>query len=176
MMNYLSRLTVVVLVFAGTSGANAHAQSRWQQHPPVTMDLSGPRVGVTFLSDGVRERLKNDFKTDLGAAISQFGWQKERRFLSSPDGFTGVTELVLLVGGMDQGAFIPSASWLVGARTINGVEFAAGPNLSPGGFGLVLAGGVTFKAGSLNIPLNVAVVPSKQGVRVSMLAGFNGRQ
>jgi len=40
----------------------------------------------------------------------------------------------------------------------------------------VLAGGVTFQSGYLNIPVNLALVPSKSGARVSMLVGFNMRR
>jgi hypothetical protein len=44
------------------------------------------------------------------------------------------------------------------------------------GVALAVAAGVTFRAGALNIPMNVAVVPSKSGVRMSMLSGFNFRR
>jgi hypothetical protein len=156
--------------------AEARAQVMAPQRPPETIGLSGPRVGVTFLSDSVRGTLRDDHNIDVGFAISQFGWQKEKRFLSSPSGFTGVTEFVFLLGGVDQGIVLPSVNWLVGARTANGVEFAAGPNLTPAGLAVAIAGGVTFQTGNLNIPVNVAVVPSKSGMRVSMLAGFNMRK
>jgi hypothetical protein len=38
-----------------------------------------------------------------------------------------------------------------------------------------MAAGVTFSRGALNVPVNVAVVPSRAGVRVSLLTGFNFR-
>jgi hypothetical protein len=151
------------------------------QYPPYirrtvqTIDLSGPRVGVTFLSSAVRE-LAGRRGEDIGPVISQFGWQIERRFLTGAGGATGVTEFVGLIGGADQGVLLPSLSWLVGFRTARGLEFAAGPNLSVSGTALALAAGVTFQAGSLNVPVNFAVVPSKVGTRVSVLAGFNMRR
>lgn len=145
------------------------------QVPAETIDLSGPRFGVTFLNGSLRDTLA-DAGIEVGPTISQFGWQKERRFLSSPNGFTGVTEWVILFGGMDQGTVLPSFSWLVGMRSVKGVEFAVGPNLSAGGVSIALAGGVTLRTGNLNIPMNVAAVPSKNGVRLSMLAGFNTRR
>ncbi len=176
MMNRISMMVVVGFGFLMFGAQHAAAQyAPASQRPADTIDLSGPRVGVTFLSDSVRAKLA-DAGVDVGPAISQFGWQKEKRFLSSPNGFTGVTEFVFLVGGMDQGTLLPSASWLVGARTSTGVEFAVGPNLSTGGLGLAFAGGVTLQAGNLNIPLNIAAVPSRHGLRVSMLAGFNSRR
>lgn len=167
----LSAAFVVALMFAST----AHAQLAPLQ-PVETMDLSGPRLGMTFLDTGVRAKLLEERAIDLGPVISQFGWQKERRFLSSPTGFTGVSEFVLLLGGMDQGVLLPSVNWLIGARTAEGLEFAAGPNVTPAGLALAAAAGVTLRTGNLNIPLNVAVVPSKSGLRFSMLVGFNSRR
>ena len=175
MVNRMVRL-VLAVVASLVVASEANAQVTAPQAPPETLSLSGPRVGVTFLSDGVRTTLREDGKADVGFAMSQFGWQHEKRFLSSPTGFTGVTEFVLLFGGLDQGTVIPSFSWLVGARTAKGVEFAAGPNVTPAGLGVAIAGGMTFQTGNLNIPINLAVVPSKSGARVSMLVGFNGRR
>ncbi|MEO7133011.1 MAG: hypothetical protein ABI024_02215 [Vicinamibacterales bacterium] len=175
----VKRIAIAAVVAFGLfvgSAQNAAAQPALApQAPAETVNLSGPRFGVTFLNDGVRHRLA-DAGIDVGPAISQFGWQKEKRFLSSANGFTGVTEWVLLFGGMDQGTVLPSFSWLVGMRSIKGVEFAVGPNLSVGGIALALAGGITVRTGNLNIPLNIAAVPSKNGLRVSMLAGFNTRR
>ena len=173
------RIAVVAVVALGllVGGAqDALAQGApAPQAPAETVDLSGPRFGVTFLNSGLRDTL-TDAGIDVGPAISQFGWQKEKRFLSSANGFTGVTEWVILFGGMDQGTVLPSFSWLVGMRSIKGVEFAVGPNLSAGGIAIALAGGVTVRTGNLNIPMNIAAVPSKNGLRVSLLAGFNTRR
>lgn len=58
---------------------------------------------------------------------------------------------------------IPSLTWLVGMRTSGGAEFGIGPNITPAGTGLALAAGVTFRRGFVNVPFNVAVVPSKAG-------------
>jgi len=35
---------------------------------------------------------------------------------------------------------------------------------------------ITMRAGTMNVPFNVAVVPSKMGTRVSVLSGFNMRR
>jgi len=176
MVNRIATVVVIAFGFVVFGAQQAAAQyAPAPQVPAETIDLSGPRVGVTVLNDRLRNKLA-DAGVNVGPAISQFGWQKEKRFLSSPNGFTGVTEWVLLFGGMDQGTVLPSFSWLVGARSIKGVEFAVGPNLSAGGIAMAFAGGVTFRTGNLNIPVNLAAVPSKNGVRVSMLAGFNSRR
>jgi len=175
MVKIRTLLVFVVVVGAGIA-REAGAQVLPAQTPPETMSLSGPRVGATFLSDGVRSKLNSETNAEVGSVISQFGWQKEKRFLSSPTGLTGVTEFVLLVGGMDQGVFLPSFSWLVGMRTVKGIEFAVGPNVTAAGLALAGAAGVTFRTGNLNIPVNLALVPSKSGLRVSLLAGFNSRR
>lgn len=140
------------------------------------ISLSGPRFGVTVLSDAALRTLKADDGITIAPVISQFGWQFEKQWPTSADGPSAVTEWVLMFGGLDQGTVLPSLSWLVGLRTRGGTEFGVGPNITPLGAGLVIAAGVTMQAGALNIPFNVAVVPSKSGARVSVLTGFNRRK
>ena len=86
-----------------------------------------------------------------------------------------VTEWVALVGGLEHSVVLPSLSWMVGVRTRDGAEFGIGPNITPAGTALVFATGMTFRTGALNIPVNVAVVPSRAGTRVSVLSGFSLR-
>ena len=178
MVNALvNRLFVIVAAILVVATSSAYAQVSGQaQRPPDTMSLSGPRAGVTWLSEGVVDHIKDDFNRDLNPVISQFGWQFEKRFLSSDTGATAVTEWVLLFGGFDQGVVIPSLTWLVGMRTVGGIEVAAGPNLSPAGAGVAIAAGVTMRVGNLNVPFNVAFVPSQNGPRVSFLMGFNAKR
>jgi hypothetical protein len=159
---------VLILVF----GSPALAQS---VPPPVrTVNLSGPRIGVTSLSQGVVDTLA-ERSIHVRPLITQFGWQFEKQFYSKGSGLTAVTEWVFLLGGLEQDVALPSLSWIVGLRTKDGAEFGVGPNLTPAGTALVFAAGVTFRSGALNLPVNFAVVPSKSGTRVSMLAGFNFR-
>jgi hypothetical protein len=144
--------------------------------PPIakTANLSGPRFGLTLLADGVVNKLEErDIK--VGPHISQFGWQFEKLFYTKDSGVTMVTEWVALVGGLEQSVVLPSLSWMVGVRTRDGAEFGIGPNITPAGTALVLATGMTFRTGALNVPVNVAVVPSKNGSRVSVLSGFSLR-
>jgi len=155
------------------------ASSTYAQVPgprPLTpVSLSGPRLGATFLSPGVAQKLR-DNQIDAGWALSQFGWQFEKRIKTGPSGLSAVNEWVVLAGGLEQGVVIPSLSWLVGLRTGSGVEFGLGPNVTPAGVALAMAGGVTVSRGALNVPFNIAVVPSRAGVRVSVLTGFNMRR
>lgn len=120
----------------------------------------------------MRDSLKNH-DIDVGSVIRQFGWQFEKQFLGTGGGLVAVNEWVVLVGGLDQGTFLPGVSWIVGLRGKGGAEVGVGPNVSVAGFGLVAAAGVTYRAGTLNIPLNFAVVPSRDGARVSIISGFS---
>ena len=144
--------------------------------PPVrSVNLSGPRFGFTSLSQGIVDKLQQERNITVRPGITQFGWQFEKQFYSKAGGLAAVNEFVFLLGGLEQGVTLPSASWMVGLRSPSGVEFGIGPNITPAGVALALAGGVTFRSGSLNVPVTFAVVPSKDGMRVSMLTGFNFR-
>ena len=144
--------------------------------PAETLNLSGPRFGATVLSNGVVDKLKSVDGIDVRPMITQFGWQFEKQFYSPRQGPAMLTEWVVLLGGLEQSLALPSISWLVGLRMNNGAEFALGPNVTPVGVALALAGGTTIRWGVLNVPVNVAVVPSKAGVRVSVLSGFSLRR
>ena len=80
------------------------------------------------------------------------------------------------MGGQEQDVVLPRLTWLAGLRTSDAVEFGVGPNVTPAGVALALAFGVTLRAGVMSVPMNVAVVPSRAGTRVSFLAGFNVRR
>jgi hypothetical protein len=136
--------------------------------------LAGPRVGITMVQAGsLASILRKDvrlFSDDIreewigstgkyGAVMSQYGWQWESRFLDGGD-VVGLVEWIALVGGMEKGMFLPSVSSMVGLRTASGFEFAAGPNLSIGGIAMVIGIGKTLKFGKLNVPVNIAYVPS----------------
>jgi hypothetical protein len=140
---------------------------------------SGPRFGVTHLSPGILSALQKR-NIEVGAVISQFGWHFENQISAFEGGPSAVTQWVLLVGGLERSLIIPSLSWVIGIRTQGSFEFGVGPNvtLSPDSSAklstaLVLGIGQTFPMGVLNVPLNLAVVPSRSGVRVSILTGFN---
>jgi len=144
--------------------------------PPASypINLSGPRFGLTVLSNGVIDKLKEE-NIQIRPMITQFGYQFEKRFYGGQDGLSAVTEFVVLAGGLEQGVVLPSFNWLVGLRTKKGVEFGVGPNVTPVGTAMVYAAGATIRSGALSFPVNVAVAPSKSGVRVSLLTGFNMR-
>ena len=163
-------------VVLGMATASAQAQSVIE--PPKltrTVNLSGPRFGMTALGEDVVDELQRRSIT-VGPNVSQFGWQFEKQFYTKDSGLAALNEWVFLAGGLEQGVVLPSLSWLVGLRTREGAEFGIGPNVTPVGVSLVLAAGVTMRAGTFNVPVNVAVVPSRVGTRVSVLTGFNMRR
>jgi hypothetical protein len=144
--------------------------------PPIAqrIRLSGPRFGVTYLGGSIVDSLAAH-DINVSPVITQFGWQFERMIFTGESGISAVTEWVVLVGGLEQSAFLPSVSWLVGLRGPRGAEFGIGPNVSAAGSALAIAAGVTSRAGAFNLPINFAVVPSKVGTRVSVLVGFTTR-
>jgi hypothetical protein len=170
---FTTRHLVPVIVMAAACFA-APVAAQIVPAPTRSVELSGPRFGVTVLSDGVLRRLQ-ERDIDVSPTISQFGWQFERQLYHTSSSVSVVTEWVGLLGGLDQGFAIPSLSWMVGLRTRNGAEFGLGPNITPGGTALVFAAGHTFKSSIMNVPVNLAVIPSRNGVRVTFLTGFSLR-
>lgn len=140
---------------------------------PIRLD--GPRVGLTFLSAGVVNKAR-ERGTDIGPVVTQFGWQFETRLFRLPNGLSGLVEFVPLVGGLEQGLFLPSVSGLLGLRGAKGFEFGVGPNVTPLGTSVVLALGTSIQANGVNFPVNLAVVPGRDGMRMSLLVGFNARR
>jgi hypothetical protein len=157
-----------------TIASVAWAQADLPPRAPNEVSLSGPRFGLTMLSQGNIDKLR-EHDIHVRSIVSQFGWQFEKRVYSG-EGLTALTEWIPLISGLDQGVVLPSLNWLVGVRTASGTEFGIGPNITPVGVGLVLAGGVTVRQGGLNIPLNFALATSKAGPRFTMLTGFNLRR
>lgn len=158
----------------------------------------GPRIGLTYIDKGTtRENIADAFnRSDITPFVSQFGWQFETRVFTLESGAAGLVEFVPLIGGLEQGLFLPSANLLFGFRAANGVEFGVGPSGSLAGVGLVMAIGASFKVGKVTFPFNVAFSPnikkmievydpatqsykestSNSGLRLSFFIGFNSRK
>ncbi len=166
--------------------------------------LAGPRLGFTFISAGpIADVLNEGFDNDIemngstGSAFTTlYGWQWESRFADGGGQIVGIVEWIVLVGGMEKGMFLPSASSIIGARMGNGLEFGVGPNLSLSGIGMVFGVGYNFKSGNLNLPVNLVFMPGRKlsgeidsydgngnytyeeydynsGARISIMVGFN---
>ena len=158
--------------------------------------LDGPRFGLTVLTPGLLADIVNDDReldsqdpvdySQKQALITQFGWQWETRLVEGGD-YVGLIEWVALAGGLERGTFVPSISSMIGLRKMSGLEVAVGPTFSFTGIGMVFAVGHTYKSGDLNIPINIAWVPSRtnhllgdpyggnkhSGHGVSVMVGFN---
>lgn len=169
-----------------------------------TKRYGGPRVGLTYISAGTtRTRIAEAFnRADITPFVSQFGWQFETRIFTLESGGAGLVEFIPMIGGLEQGLFLPSATGILGFRAANGIEFGVGPSASLAGFGLVMAAGASFKVGKITFPFNVAfspnikkILPDEQvynpstgtyeivpgettnsGFRLSLLIGFNSRK
>lgn len=142
--------------------------------------VGGPRTGLTLLSAGAIERINDAYDVGDGEGrlsesfplVTQFGWQFESRMFQAESGLTGLAEWVVLVGGAEQGVFLPSLTFLAGLRTPSGFEVGVGPNVSLGGAAYAVVVGTTRTAGEVGIPLNLAVVFGQDGPRASVLVGF----
>ncbi|GAA4368108.1 hypothetical protein GCM10023185_40560 [Hymenobacter saemangeumensis] len=141
---------------------------------PDGVQLSGPRLGVTYLTQGVADKI-GEKVPGLSPVLSQFGWQFETRLFRMPNGVSGLLEVIPLVAGLEQGKFLPSISGILGMRGAKGLEFGVGPNLTPLGTSVVLAVGTSFRSNGINFPVNLAVVPGNGGARISLLVGFNAK-
>jgi hypothetical protein len=176
---WMSRGALVLSLCAATAlGARrSSAQSAVGDHAIVIRepdDRSGPRAGVAYLIGGsVTEERAG--KT-ISPLMSLFGWQIEHAFYAGDNLPMPVTELVLLVGGLEQNRPLPSASWLFGVRVPNGVEVGVGPTITGAGTQVALAGGITHQRGEINVPVNLAVVPGRRGASISITGGFNYRR
>lgn len=166
-------LTVFITVFSFSYSYAQYHDSEIIQ--PIK--LEGPRIGFTYISakegSKLEERLEEN---DINPLITQFGWQFETRFFTLENGTSGLVEGVILFGGMEQSKLLPSGSFLVGLRNGTGLEVGFGPNLSLTGVAYVFAVGYTASSRYINFPINLAIVPSKDGIRYSLLVGFNARR
>ncbi len=146
----MKKIIIILCVFALTIQANAQVEK-----------LAGPRFGFTYITDGSLMYNLNQLPniSDANPLIAQFGWQFERQFMNTGK-TAGIVEFIPLIGGFEQGLFLPSFSTLVGIRKNNGFELAIGPNISLSGVGMVLGTGFNIKSGNINFPINIAYVPS----------------
>ena len=158
----MKKVLLVVLLGLVTMVSNAQIEK-----------LAGPRLGFTFVTAGpIADFLHDGFDFDededggygsTGSAFTTlYGWQWESRFADGGGNITGIVEWVVLVGGMEKGMFLPSASSIIGARTESGLEFGIGPNLSLSGIAMVFGVGYNFKSGNLNLPVNISVIPGRK--------------
>lgn len=152
-------ILIVSCIFIQEANSQIHYTSNNSQNSNFIQNLSGPRIGFTVITDGViTEALDDEFGVQTNF-VTQFGYQFEKQIMGD-ENVAGLVEGIVMLAGIEKGLFLPSLSGMFGARFASGYEFAAGPNLSLSGAGMILAIGKTINAGNLNIPINLAWVPS----------------
>lgn len=166
-------ITALMLSSTGACAQVSQADSGVLRPKSPRLNLSGPRIGVTRVSGSDADKLSKDYTA--GPFLLQFGWQFETQFLFTKEGLSGLSAWVPLIGGVEQGLFLPTLSWLVGLRTSGGTEFGLGPHVSLSGVALALGVGVNVQTESINFPLNLAAVLSRRGTHVALLVGFSAR-
>jgi len=166
---------VIVTVFS----TQLFSQEIKYQNSGITFEernLSGPRLGVTMIPGDGKLVQKLD-SLGIGRTISQFGWHFEWQVIPEGGGPQFVVELIPMVGGVEYGKIVPSATLAMGVRLPNGIEFGMGPNMLFGGedvvnSSLVLAVGKSFNYGGVSIPLNLAYATNPEGNRISVVFGY----
>ena len=97
------------------------------------LNLSGPRMGITFLTGEAAQVYKAPLAEggyDNYPFFTSFGYQFEVQYLNEGN-FQALFEFLPLISGLDQGKFIPSLTALHGLRNNkNGLEFAFGPTIT----------------------------------------------
>ena len=162
--------------------------------------LSGPRIGLTFITQGSSADYLNEgiaFDEDENDGFEILG-----QHLQPNTGGNGKLDLQIVMkillelsNGLHLGikkGVLTIGIFISGIRTVKGFECALGPNVSLSGVGLAFAVGYNFKSGNLNIPINLAFIPGinkngnyrdnnnnsidynySTGNRISLLIGFN---
>jgi hypothetical protein len=183
-------LTLLVLIAFQSSAQIQYSSTNAANYDSQVQKNSGPRFGLTYITNGklTKELEKEGVTSNL---ISQFGYQFEKQIVGN-DEIAGIVEGILFIGGLDQGLFLPSVSGMFGVRNKAAWELAVGPNLSVNGAAMVVGFGKSFNFGNINIPVNIAWVPSnsrkndyldnegntiteteKSGHRFTITVGFN---
>ena len=95
--------TIAVTLLAIGAGRSLLAQDP----APIRRSMEGPRLGLTYVSGGRAGDVLRQH--GLRRLMTQFGWHSEQQVLPAGRGPALVVEEVVLVGGLEQRAFVPSA-------------------------------------------------------------------
>lgn len=140
-----------------------------------SIDLSGPRLGVTIIPQN-NDSYPIMKEEGISSLVSQFGWHFEWQVVPEGGGPSFVIEFVPLVGGVEYGKIIPSATLGLGIRLPDGFEFGLGPNLMLGPTkpttALMFTVGKSFQYGGVNIPVNLVCVTNNNGQRYGIMIGY----
>ena len=171
-----SRLCLYSILLVSISINYLFSQSFERQVTFAERNLSGPRLGVTYIP-GNGELVQDLKERNIGQSLSQFGWHFEWQVVPEGGGPQFVVELVPLIAGVEYGKLIPSGTIAMGIRMPNGIEFGMGPNLLFGGkdiinSALVIAVGKSIDYSGVSIPLNLVFATNPSGNRISFIFGY----
>lgn len=173
---YVHLAVLFSVMFSMTIALTAQTIDINKKKPVYKTNLSGPRVGLTYVFD--KSKMAKELKTrGIRNVISQFGWHFEQTVTPKLGGPSFLMEFIPLIAAVEYGTLIPSASFLLGLRFENGFEFGLGPNVLIGGddvfnTSLILAIGISFDYGGVQIPVNLALSTSPEGERLSLVFGY----
>ncbi len=138
----------------------------------------GPRIGLTSIYNstdniwGVSKDKSFLLDKDIPSIISQFGYHLDLS-LYVTNKVNPLVQFDGLIGGIENGFFLPSLSMVVGIRFFDTFELGVGPNLSLSGSGIIFAGGYNIHVDNVYFPVNIVVVKTNDNYRFSILTGFN---
>lgn len=167
----------------GIVGACGNAGAQGTDSGPVSFrqrNMSGPRLGVTYVM-GDNDISRELDREEMGRAISQFGWHIERQIVPAGGGPQFVVQAVPMLGGVEYGKVIPGITLAMGIRFPSGYEFGIGPNITSAKpsetqagarTALATAVGRSFDYGGVSLPINLVLVSSPKGQRLSFIVGY----
>jgi hypothetical protein len=149
----------------------ATASAETQTMPPAR-HMHGFRIGYTFINGGdAHERLSTPHLFIMGYEATQR--------ITGGEWLNVITVENVIVGGMNQSIFIPTANFLLGFEINERFQVGAGPNISPFSdpedmLHMIAAVGYTPQAGDFNVPVHVSYIPDvDNNYRISVTTGVN---
>ncbi|MEK7703101.1 MAG: hypothetical protein AAB317_03980 [Nitrospirota bacterium] len=137
------------------------------------VNLSGPRVGFTHFTKGLRKQILEEEGVEVRSLVAQFGWHFEKTISMNEEGPMLVFTLAPLLGGVDHNISLTTVSGLVGIRGASGMEISMGPTWFEDETAVTYAVGTHVRSGHLKIPFNLSVTPLQEGTSITFLTGFS---
>ena len=168
-------LLVAALVMVASS---ISAQQEEDVIPNFEM-VFGPRIGAAYdamSSQAFTDQVNQFYSgTNFSPLLTIFGVNFEQRILLGRTRNQFAFQEDVYISGLEQGLFLPAASFLIGYRDASGLEFGFGPLLSLTGVSVIAAAGYTFHFSGIYIPLDFSVrIPTARNVAVyTVSTGFN---
>jgi len=174
-------VTLIFCIAAAGLGAQADVRR--------TQLFFGPRLGLTAVivqPSEFNDEMQNEFPSSdktYFPVYTQMGIEAQQLIPIGETAHSFSIHEVLLLGGLDQGMAIPSASFVAGFHSSWGFELGLGPFLTvlaPNGRVRLAAGVVylleyTFQLKGFSLPIifTMVPIPSYTNPRLSLLTGFN---